>query len=70
MRWPDPRPLLRHTPVRKTDRIPSEGEHASIEDMYIGTKVYANLILEVCNRTRKELGIEPRPHTPLEPHKH
>ncbi len=44
----------------KTDWSPSEGEHASIEDLYTGTKVYASLILEVCNRTREELGIKPR----------
>ena len=46
----------------KTDWSPSEGEHASIEDLYLGTKVYASLILEVCNRTRDELGIKPRDH--------
>ena len=41
----------------KTDWDPGEGEHASIEDMLIGTRVYANLILDVCNRTREEMGI-------------
>lgn len=41
----------------KTDWDPGEGEHAPIEDMLTGTKVYANLILDVCNRTREELGI-------------
>ena len=46
----------------KTDWSPTEGEHASIEDLYTGTKVYANLILEVCNRTREELGINPHEH--------
>jgi acetylornithine deacetylase/succinyl-diaminopimelate desuccinylase-like protein len=35
------------------------GEHCSIEDLYTCTKVYASLILEVCNRTRQELGITP-----------
>ena len=50
----------------KTDWSPTEGEHASIEDIYTGTKVYANLILDVCNRTREELGIKPREH----PHGH
>jgi len=41
----------------KTDWDPGEGEHASIEDLVTGTKVYANLILDICNRTREELGI-------------
>jgi acetylornithine deacetylase/succinyl-diaminopimelate desuccinylase-like protein len=52
----------------KTDWSPTEGEHASIEDLYVGTKVYANLILEVCNRTREELGIKPRDHPDTHPH--
>lgn len=63
------RTRVRSTEIRqygKTDWIPSEGEHASIEDLYIGTKVYANLILDVCNRTRDELGIQPHEHR--EPH--
>lgn len=47
----------------KTDWSPAEGEHASIEDLFTGTKVYANLILEICNRTRQELGIKPREQT-------
>lgn len=46
---------LRH--YGKTDWDPGQGEHASIEDLVTGTKVYANLILEICNRTRDELGI-------------
>lgn len=46
----------------KTGWIPSEGEHASIEDMFVGTKVYANLILDLCNRSREELGILPHEH--------
>ena len=46
----------------KTDWIPSEGEHASIEDLVTGTKVYANLILDICNRSREELGIVERVH--------
>jgi acetylornithine deacetylase len=41
----------------KTDWDPGEGEHASIEDLVTGTKVYASLILDICNRTREELGI-------------
>jgi acetylornithine deacetylase len=41
----------------RTDWVPSEGEHASIEDLVAGTKVYANLILDVCSRSREELGI-------------
>jgi len=41
----------------KTDWVPSEGEHASIEDLVAGTKVYASLIVDVCSRSREELGI-------------
>ncbi|HYC36468.1 MAG TPA: M20/M25/M40 family metallo-hydrolase [Usitatibacter sp.] len=46
----------------KTDWIPSEGEHASITDLVQGTRVYANLILDVCNRTRQELGLHGTGH--------
>jgi acetylornithine deacetylase/succinyl-diaminopimelate desuccinylase-like protein len=41
----------------KTDWDPGEGEHASIEDLVTGTRVYASLILDICNRSREELGI-------------
>ena len=41
----------------KTDWDPGEGEHASIEDLVTGSKVYANLVLDICNHTREELGI-------------
>jgi acetylornithine deacetylase len=41
----------------KTDWVPSEGEHASIEDLVTGAKVYASLMVDVCSRSREELGI-------------
>lgn len=47
------------------DWNPQQGEHASIEDMLQATRVYVNLILNVCTRTRAELGLErpqPRSH--------
>jgi acetylornithine deacetylase/succinyl-diaminopimelate desuccinylase-like protein len=51
----------------KTGWDPGEGEHASIEDLVTGSKVYANLVLDICNHTREELQIaEFKP----EDHKH
>lgn len=47
----------------RTDWDPSEGEHASISDMLIGAKVYASLILDVCSKSREELGITKRDQT-------
>lgn len=41
------------------DWNPQQGEHASIEDLVQGTRVYLHLILDVCMRTRDELGIAP-----------
>jgi acetylornithine deacetylase/succinyl-diaminopimelate desuccinylase-like protein len=41
------------------DWNPQQGEHASIEDMLTATRVYLNLILDVCGRTRTELGLAP-----------
>jgi acetylornithine deacetylase/succinyl-diaminopimelate desuccinylase-like protein len=46
---------LRH--YGRTDWDPGQGEHASIEDLVKGTRVYANLIVDLCSRTREELGI-------------
>jgi acetylornithine deacetylase/succinyl-diaminopimelate desuccinylase-like protein len=40
------------------DWSPQQGEHASIEDMMDATRVYLNLILNVCTRTRAELGMQ------------
>jgi acetylornithine deacetylase/succinyl-diaminopimelate desuccinylase-like protein len=57
----------------KTDWDPGEGEHASIEDLVTGSKVYANLILDICNHSREELGIaefKPPEHAPDHDHKH
>lgn len=42
------------------DWNPQQGEHASIEDIVQATRVYVNLILNVCTRTRKELGLTAR----------
>lgn len=38
---------------------PGQGEHLSIEDLYNCAKVYARLALDVCNRSRAELGLKP-----------
>jgi acetylornithine deacetylase len=54
---------LRH--YGRTDWDPGQGEHASISDLVNGTKVYANLIVDLCSRTREELGVaefKTRPH--------
>jgi acetylornithine deacetylase/succinyl-diaminopimelate desuccinylase-like protein len=40
------------------DWSPRQGEHASLEDMMQATRVYLNLILNVCTRTRAELGMQ------------
>jgi acetylornithine deacetylase/succinyl-diaminopimelate desuccinylase-like protein len=40
------------------DWNPQQGEHASIEDMLQATRVYLNLILNVCTRTRAGLGLK------------
>ena len=39
------------------DWNPQQGEHASIEDILQATRVYLNLILNVCTRSRSELGL-------------
>lgn len=60
---------LRH--YGRTDWDPGQGEHASITDLVTGTKVYANLILDLCSRTREELGIaEFKPSSHAHPHTH
>jgi hypothetical protein len=41
----------------KKDWNAQQGEHASIEDILQATRVYLNLILNVCTRTRGELGL-------------
>jgi acetylornithine deacetylase/succinyl-diaminopimelate desuccinylase-like protein len=48
-----------HYGKAQSDWNPTQGEHLAIEDLYQCTKVYASLILDVCNRTRKELRIKP-----------
>jgi acetylornithine deacetylase/succinyl-diaminopimelate desuccinylase-like protein len=48
------------------DWNPQQGEHASIEDIVQATRVYLNLILNVCTRSRAELGLKqdkPRPQS-------
>ena len=40
------------------DWNPGQGEHASIEDILQATRVYVNLIVNVCTRTRAELGLK------------
>lgn len=44
----------------KKDWNAQQGEHASIEDILQATRVYLNLILNVCTRTRAELGLSER----------
>jgi acetylornithine deacetylase len=48
-----------HYGKAQSDWNPQQGEHLSIDDLYNTTRVYAALILNVCRRTRKELGIQP-----------
>jgi acetylornithine deacetylase/succinyl-diaminopimelate desuccinylase-like protein len=50
----------------RRDWNPQQGEHASIEDILQATRVYLTLILNVCTRTRDELGLKkpaPKPAT-------
>jgi acetylornithine deacetylase/succinyl-diaminopimelate desuccinylase-like protein len=42
------------------DWNPQQGEHASIEDIAQATRVYVSLILDVCTRSRAELGLKRR----------
>lgn len=44
----------------ESDWDPTAGEHLSITDLHNCTKVYVSLILDVCSRTRADLGLEPR----------
>lgn len=53
----------------RTDWNPNQGEHMHIDDLVTATKVYLTLILDVCNRTREELNLGPRPAT-VHPHAH
>jgi acetylornithine deacetylase/succinyl-diaminopimelate desuccinylase-like protein len=39
------------------DWNPQQGEHASLIDMLEATRVYLNLILNICTRTRDEIGL-------------
>ena len=48
----------KHWDNAQSDWNPEAGEHLSIDDLYNTTKVYCSLILDVCNRTRAELGIK------------
>jgi acetylornithine deacetylase/succinyl-diaminopimelate desuccinylase-like protein len=49
-----------HYDKAQSDWNPQQGEHASIEDMLKTTKVYLSLILNICSKTREELGIKPK----------
>jgi acetylornithine deacetylase/succinyl-diaminopimelate desuccinylase-like protein len=51
-----------HYDKAQSDWNPQQGEHASIEDMLRTTKVYLSLIVNICSKTRAELGIEPKDH--------
>jgi acetylornithine deacetylase/succinyl-diaminopimelate desuccinylase-like protein len=48
----------RHWAGGESDWNPAQGEHLSIDDLYNCTKVYCSLILDVCNRSRAELGLK------------
>jgi len=48
----------------KKDWNAQQGEHASIDDILQATRVYLNLILNVCTRTRAELGLAKRGGSP------
>ena len=59
----------RHYGKAESDWNPDAGEHASISDMVDGAKAYLTMILNLCTKTREELGIvrhEPGDHL----HKH
>jgi acetylornithine deacetylase len=49
-----------HYDNAQSDWNPQQGEHASIEDMLKTTRVYLSLMINICSRTRDELGIGPR----------
>lgn len=42
----------------QSDWNPDEGEHCNIDELVNATKIYASLILNVCMKTRAELGLE------------
>lgn len=48
----------RHFGHASSDWNPDAGEHASISDMVEGAKAYLTLILNLCSKTRDELGIQ------------
>lgn len=58
---------VQHYGKAQSDWNPQQGEHVSIEDMLKTTKVYLTLILNICSKTRKELGIKQRD---TQPHQH
>ena len=39
------------------DWNPQQGEHASIEDICLATRVYISLIFNLCTKTRAQLGL-------------
>jgi acetylornithine deacetylase len=51
---------VHHHGEAQSDWNPKQGEHVAIADMVLTTKVYLTLILNLCTRTRDELGIKPR----------
>jgi acetylornithine deacetylase/succinyl-diaminopimelate desuccinylase-like protein len=58
----------RHYGNAQSDWNPDAGEHASIDDMVQGAKAYATLMLNVCTKTREELGIQRRERTSFDGH--
>ena len=60
----------RHYGNAQSDWNPDAGEHASIDDMVQGAKTYATLMLNLCTRTREELGIKRKRPNPKHDHDH
>ncbi len=49
-----------HYDKAQSDWNPQQGEHVCIDDLLKTTKVYLSLILNICSKTRDELGIKPQ----------
>lgn len=60
----------RHYGNAQSDWNPDAGEHASIDDMVQGAKTYATIMLNLCTRTREELGIQRNEPAAVDHHQH
>jgi hypothetical protein len=52
---------VHHYGAAQSDWNPSQGEHASLDDMVATTKVYLTIAANLLGKTRDELGISARP---------